>query len=148
MTVSREQLKCRKYLWGWEESTEAEACTVHLMLHRLGGTMSTIRGVRQKRLLLLSSEMKSCDTTTCFLPVTPQKLTSLSALGDTAAETEPLSLPWFVSRYGKCGKTWSWSQLTSVSFPLCPKGIGTASRTSSSSTCSKIEQKKSPPHRR
>lgn len=30
MTVSREQLKCRKYLRSWEESTEAEVCAADL----------------------------------------------------------------------------------------------------------------------
>lgn len=96
MTVSREQLKCRKYLWGWEESTEDEACTVHLMLHGLGGRMSTFWGVRQKRLLLLSSEMKSCCTARCFLPATPQ--------------SSPPFLPW---------ETQQQKQSPSLSHGLC-----------------------------
>lgn len=80
MTVSREQLKCRKYLWGWEESTEAEACTLDPMLHRLGGRMSRFQGVRLKRFLLLSSRVKSCHSARCSLRVTPQ--------------TSPPLLPW------------------------------------------------------
>lgn len=72
MTVSREQLKRNKYLWGWEESTQAGARTVHPLLHRLGGRMSRLRRDRQNRLLSLSSEMKSCHTAMHFAPVTPQ----------------------------------------------------------------------------
>lgn len=104
MTASTEQLKHRKYLWGWEESAQAGVWTTHWILHQLGKRMSRLQRDRQKRLLFLSSEMKSCVCQDIH------------------------------------GKTWIWSQRTSVSIPFCPEDTGTTNRTSSPSVCAKRNQ--------
>lgn len=95
----------------------------------------------QRRLLLLSLRWKAV-TQPGDLYLWPHKLHLPFCPGHSIRHTAPLSLLWFVSRYRKCGKIWSWSQLTSVQFSLCPKGVGTASMTSPSSMCSKIKQNK------
>lgn len=108
--------------------------------------MSRFQRARQKRLLFLSSEMKSCRTARHCLPVTPRTSPPfLPRARHQAQSPSPCPTPPFLSRHSwKSWKMWIWFQLTSVSFPFCLEGIATANMASFSSTCVKNPNQNQP----
>lgn len=89
MTVSREQLKRRKYLWGWEGSAQAGARTVHTPSRREDEQTLEIQTEEIAFSFIWDEKLSHIHA---LYPCDPTNFASLSA-ACTASGTEPLSLP-------------------------------------------------------